>query len=171
MKPNTTKGRMTDPNAEIEASLATEVKASPKGQDETDEERVARLVAEKVKSGAFISADIFGKENLYDVQEKYRAGGQLRPRWVASDEARIHDMMTNRGYRKPSDLGIPGLEDQQRGGNVLMLCPEGHARRYESWVVEEAKKQVTEARSDRGDGEYQASEPEFVPSKKRVRRQ
>tara|TARA_Y100001973_G_C5207560_1_gene342712 strand:- start:1266 stop:1742 length:477 start_codon:yes stop_codon:yes gene_type:complete len=112
----------------------------------------------KIASGVFRSPDSFGKSSQFEVDDKYRAGGMLNPRWVRNSDDAI-SYRRRMGYLMPSEVH-PDLEDQTLGGNILMLCKTEDVERRQSEVQRENERRIGEVgrqhrnygSSFRGDG-------------------
>ena len=112
----------------------------------------------KITSGAFKSPDSFGKSSQFEVEDKYRAGGMLNPRWVQNTDAAI-SYRRRMGYLMPSEVHSD-LEDLTLGGNILMLCKTEDIQRRQSELSRESERRIGEigrqhrnyGSSFRGDG-------------------
>lgn len=96
----------------------------------------------KINSGVFKSPDSFGKSSQFDVDDKYRAGGMLNPRWVQNTDAAI-SYRRKMGYLMPSEVHRD-LEDLTLGGNVLMVCKSEDVNRRKAELNRESERRIGE---------------------------
>lgn len=99
-------------------------------------------IAEKTKSRSFNPTFVDGKNQLFNLGNygvDYSAGGQLSPRFVSNDPARIN-MMKAAGYDFPENWD-PELPNQQFGGLTLMLRESKSAKHHRDTVEQRTKQQ------------------------------
>jgi hypothetical protein len=108
--------------------------------DTTEEDlEIAEQVASQIKSGAYTKPRHFGKTYPHlTVDDRYRASGQLEPRWVLGTEERITRMRLD-GWKMPSEWS-PKLEDRKFNELVLMLRATIEGVKHRNALAEENRR-------------------------------